>query len=268
MNVVIFTIRFRRRYFSLKYWKNRNNSISSLIDRDIRSSYSVTMTDTNYISTLNSIYNNLPQENMKVLLPQETLIGKLEIENINFFLFKSNNDFDSKYNCTINVLAYAETEIENIINSSYGFIKKVFKRVVPIISLKNNLFLYPFDKEANDICSIDLKIRTDINTEKYYESRDWIRIGCIVILFLTSLALYFETQDNEWHIIYRTVLISSAFFIIIDFLFYFITPSYIFPLFRRRKKYRINIKNLESAIQGNPIPTFQEEPDLVNPSTE
>jgi hypothetical protein len=250
MNVIKYDIEIKKRRF---IWDNKKSIKDQLIDcfkKELEFAG-------DYDDCLQEEWNAISLEQVRALNSSSFLVGYATSKSINIFLFeKSNVGLRGKNNIAIEVIAFGDLPVEQILNESFSKIQEVNKSLSCNHINATRIFIFPFDTATRDIYNYELKIRAELKKPYNINYSD---IGRWILMFLVSiisLFLYFNLKegkrfvgemedDNTLLSIYLSIFGSAIFYLLTDAIIYFIIP-----FFRRRNYRRIEITNLSSVVEA------------------
>lgn len=260
MNVIKYDIEIKKGWFFPDQKSSIKQQIIASFERELDFEGA-------FFDRLKEEWDNIQLTSVKALNSSGFLLGYVTSKNIKIFLFEKNNTgLRGKKNIALEVIAFGDLPVEQILNESFIKIQSVNGNLRCNHINDTRIFIYPFDTATRDIYDYELKVRAELKSPFNVSKNDIARwIFMIIIAAFTSI-LYFKLdnstldpiqreKNNAILNIYISICGSALFYLISDAVLYFVLP------FLRRRNYRtVQINNLSSVVEARTeIPNIIEE---------
>ncbi|MGN6297573.1 MAG: hypothetical protein ACTHM7_12380 [Ginsengibacter sp.] len=245
MNVIKYDIEIRKlkiRWFHI--WRKKNLiPIKKILEEKFskESDY-----EGDYLTVIRNEWNKLEQRNINNLNDAAYVIGYTTVNNIKVFLFEIiNSGVTGKNNISIQIYAFGELSIENILNDSYAQIKGMLPELRCDLLNKSILYIFPYNSTNNDIESTDLKIKANLSSSINLSYKDYLRWSLVIIISLVCLVWSITTKAPlDLKSTLHSFFVSGCFYVILDLIINVVVPF----LFYERKRI-VTINDLSSVLE-------------------
>jgi len=235
----------------------------------------------NFNDALRDEWDKISFAQVKALLTVDQLVGSATTNGIQVFLFEKNvHALQSRNNSSIEVIAFGDLPVTQILNYSF---KKIW-RVLSKKSLKcshideTRIFIYPFDSRDRDIQSSELKIRADLKSRFSFGRTEIWRWAIILLVTIIGLVLVLIAGEpaptgapqstgqsaansaSPFRPVYFSIMCSGIFFLLLD-----LTTHFIVPFFAGRNNRQVEINDLSSVVEAEGMTRNRETPNLTEP---
>lgn len=247
MNVIQFDIEVKHSRNG-KYSSKKGDNVHLLLRNSFENEIEY---EHNFLDEIVTEWESLTYDNIKVLNSSKYLLGWSNTKNIKFLLFdKSKGVTKSKTNVSVEVIAYGDIEVDEILNSTLKKIKQIVthKNMRSSLIAQSKVFIYPFDKKENDIESPELKVRANISQWFDFDKKviyTWVIISIVsVLLFAIYLTL---EDDNKSKNVLLSLACAGISYIIIE-----IVVNIVAPFITGIKK-KVIIKDLTRFVESGTV---------------
>jgi hypothetical protein len=250
MNVIKFDIEINKKRFFADKEKTIKEQINNCFQGELDF-------QGDFVERLKEEWNNIQLEQVKALNSPKFLIGYATSRNIKIFLFeKSNTGLRGKNNIALEVIAFGDLPVDQILNESFSKIQKVNTSLKCNHINDTRIFIFPFDSTTKDIFNYELKVRAELRSPYQVNNNDIFRWVFMLIIASISIILYFNLNNSNLESnkadnndvllnIYLSICGSAIFYLITDLVVYFIIP-----LCKRKNHRKIEINNLSSVVEA------------------
>lgn len=202
-------------------------------------------------------WENIQLSSVKALNSPNFLIGYVTSKNIKIFLFEKNNTgLRGRNNIALEVIAYGDLPVDQILNESFTKIQRVNAELTCSHINDTRIFIFPYNSATRDIYDYELKVRAELKSPYNITNKDIFRWVFMILITAISAILYFKLdnstadpilkeKNSAFLNIYITVCGSAIFYLISDSILYFVIP-----FFRRRSYRNVEINNLSSVVEA------------------
>lgn len=225
-----------------------------------------------FLDRLQEEWRNIQFEQVRALNSVNFLVGYVTSMNIKIFLFeKSNTGLRGKNNIAIEVIAFGDLPVEEILNESFSKIQKTSNNLNCSHINDTRIFIFPFDSATRDIYDYELKIRAELKSPYNVSKADKIRWLFMFLIATIALVLYYRLNSigisvqvhediSTWQNIYLSVFGSAIFYLLTDTIIY-----YVIPFFKRRSYRKVEISNLSSVVEARTELPLDNDEQLIIP---
>lgn len=250
MNVIKFDIEIKKGWFL----PDKQKTIKQLIVESFQKELDF---QGDFIDKLKEEWSNVQFEQVRSLNSPVFLVGYVTSMNIKIFLFeKSNKGLRGRNNIALEVIAFGDLPVDQILNESFAKIQKTNTDLVCSHINDTRIFIFPFSTATRDIYDYELKIRAELKRPYNVSKTDigrWLFMFLIATLFIV---MYFKLESNSLTPekkeensatlnTYISLFGSAIFYLLTDLVIYFLIP-----FFRRRSNRKIEINNLSSVVEA------------------
>lgn len=265
MNVIKFDIEIKKGWFLPDKKKSVKEKIITSFEKEL--DFQGT-----FIDRLKEEWDNIQLPSLKALNSSSFLVGFVTSKNIKIFLFEKNNTgLRGKNNIALEVIAYGDLPVEQILNESFTKIQDVNRDLNCNHINDTRIFIFPFDTSTRDIYNYELKVRAELKSPYNISNNDLFRWIFMFLIAAFSAILYFKLdnsttdplqkeKNNAILNIYISVCGSAIFYLISDAVLYFVIP-----FFKRRSHRNVQINNLSSVVEARTELTINNEEELTIP---
>lgn len=265
MNVIKFDIEIKKGWFFADKKKSVKEQIVFAFEKELDF-------EGPFIDRLKEEWENIQLPSLKALNSSNFLVGFVTSKNIKIFLFEKNNTgLRGKNNIALEVIAYGDLPVEQILNESFTKIQSVNDNLKCNHINDTRIFIFPFDTSTRDIYNYELKVRAELKSPYNISKNDIFRWIFMFLIAAISSIIYFKIDNSKADPtqkekndailnIFISICGSAIFYLISDAVLYFVIP-----FFKRRSHRNVQINNLSSVVEARTELPFNDDEELIIP---